>query len=281
MAELGAENNEDLARDIGRAMALELRALGFNVNFAPVLDVLCEETTIAIGDRSLGEDPERVGRLGAALIAGMESAGILACAKHFPGHGHVAEDSHSVLPSCPLEEEAWRRDHLPPFSAAISAGVKSIMTAHVRYPGLGVDTAATLSYPIMTKLLREELGFDGVLFSDDLGMGAITRNGSVGEAGVEAIQAGVDSLLVCRHLEAVQQVVSHLAERSENDPAFSARCQESSARLRRAAVEHPSEPAPPQGLERQLGISDHQSLAARLRRVELTADPTESFQEQD
>jgi beta-N-acetylhexosaminidase len=275
MSELGAHNDERLARDVGRAMAVELRAIGFNVNFAPVLDVLCEQTTIAIGDRSLGKDPECVGRLGAALITGIESAGILACAKHFPGHGHVAEDSHHELPTCPLDEASWRRDHLPPFAAAIAAGVKSVMTAHVVYPGLGIHTAATLSHRVMTEILRDELSFDGVLFSDDLGMGAITRSGGVGEAAVEAVRAGVDGLLVCRHLAAVTEVVSALRANANADPEFAARCEQSLARLRHAAIEHPSKPSPSERLGVLLGSPTHQAIAGRLREIPVAADPTQ------
>ncbi|MDE0887590.1 MAG: beta-N-acetylhexosaminidase [Myxococcota bacterium] len=281
MAELGAKDDETLARDVGRAMATELRALGFNVNFAPVLDVLCSETTPAIGDRSLGTDPARVGRLGAALIAGIESAGILACAKHFPGHGHVAEDSHLKLPSCPLDEEAWRRDHLAPFSEAISAGVGSLMTAHVKYPGLGVHKAATLSRSLMTGVLRNELGFAGVIFSDDLGMGAITVTDSVGSAAIEAIEAGVDGLLVCRRLNAVQEVVSLLRGRVDVDPEFERRCRQSLERLDKAAQDHPSRPSPPDQLNVLLGAESHQALAAQLAKVELSPDPTEGHSQPD
>jgi len=275
MAELGARDNEELALEVGRAMASELRAIGFNVNFAPVLDVLCEETTIAIGDRSLGKDPESVGRLGAALITGIEEAGLLACAKHFPGHGHVAEDSHHELPTCPLDEASWRRDHLPPFATAIAAGVRSIMTAHVVYPGLGIHTAATLSHKVMTQILRDELHFEGVLFSDDLGMGAITGNGDIGEAAVEAVRAGVDGLLVCRHLEAVTEVASALRASADADPHFAASCQQGLDRLRRAALEHPSRPSPRERLGVLLGSPTHQAIAARLRAVPVAADPTQ------
>jgi beta-N-acetylhexosaminidase len=274
MAELGATEDEDLARQVGKAMGAELRVLGFNVNFAPVLDVLCEETTIAIGDRSLGADPLHVARLGSALIEGLQSAGIIACGKHFPGHGHVAEDSHHELPICPLSEDRWRSDHLPPFSAAIKAGVISMMTAHVVYPGLGVHTAATLSSRIMTDLLRSELGFEGVLFSDDLGMGAITKNGNVGEAAVAAVRAGVDGLLVCRNLSAVTEVVASLRTTAEADRDFADRCMESLDRLRAAAQRHPSTPSPAARLPMLLGPLSHQTLAARLKQVAVTADPT-------
>lgn len=274
MAELGATDDEELARQVGKAMGAELRAIGFNVNFAPVLDVLCEETTIAIGDRSLGADPDRVARLGTAIIKGLQSAGIIACGKHFPGHGHVAEDSHHELPTCPVSEALWRSDHLPPFSAAIKAGVRSMMTAHVVYPGLGVHTAATLSSRIMTDILRNELGFEGVLFSDDLGMGAITKNGSVGEAAVAAVRAGVDGLLVCRNLDAVTEAVAALRTTAESDRDFAERCTQSLERLRSAAQRNPSAPSPAERLGPLLGSLSHQTVAARFKQVAVTSDPT-------
>ena len=274
MAELGAKGDADLAQQVGAAMATELGALGFNVNFAPVLDVLCKDTTVAIGDRALSADSSVVSRLGVALIEGMQSVGMIACAKHFPGHGKVAADSHHELPTCPLDHATWRREHLPPFAAAVAAGVRSVMTAHVVYPGLGVEVAATLSPRLMTTLLRTELKFDGVLFSDDLGMGAITTQGGVGEAAVAAVRAGVDGLLVCRHLNAVTETVAALRNAAESDPAFLARCEQSLGRLQAAARRHPPKPIPAEDLDDLLGAAAHQTIAARLGSIAITADPT-------
>jgi len=277
MARLGDSNDEALAEQVGRAIGEELRALGFNLNFAPVLDVRCADTTIAIGDRSLSSDPERVARLGSALVTGLQSAGIMACAKHFPGHGHVAEDSHHELPVCPLDEHSLRRDHLPPFAAAIDAGVGSVMTAHVIYPGLGSEEAATVSPRLLGTLLRQEMGFDGVLFTDDLGMGAITANGTVGEAAVAAVRAGADGLLVCRHLEAVSEVVRALRAAADEDPGFAARCEESLERLRIAAARFPRQSHPAAQLKEVLGAAERQALSARLQTEgqPAGADPTE------
>jgi len=276
MASLGASDDQGLAEQVGRAMGRELVALGFNVNFAPVLDVRCPDTTIAIGDRSLGEQPERVARLGSALITGLQSAGIMACAKHFPGHGHVAEDSHHELPVCPLDEQQLRRDHVAPFAAALQAGVASVMTAHVVYPGLGSDQPATLSPRILQQLLRDEMGFQGVLFTDDLGMGAITSKGSLGAAAVAAIRAGADGLLVCRHLSAVRDVLSELRATADADPSFAQRCERSLARLAAAAARFPSRPLPSEDLPGVLGAAEHKVIAARSGEGPQTAgiDPT-------
>jgi beta-N-acetylhexosaminidase len=265
MATLGERDDEGLTEQVGRAIGAELLAVGFNVNFAPVLDVRCTDTTIAIGDRCLSDDPQRVARLGRALVTGLQSAGIMACAKHFPGHGHVAEDSHHSLPVCPLDGPALRRDHLPPFAAAIEAGVGAVMTAHVVYPGLGSNEAATLSAPILGDLLREEMGFDGVLFTDDLGMGAVTAHGSIGEAAVAAVRAGADGLLVCRHLDAVREVVAALHSAAAAEPEFAARCERSLARLRAAASRFPRRPVATDRLAHALGAPAHQAIAARLQ----------------
>ncbi len=282
MATLGAHNDEALAEQVGRAMGVELLSLGFNVNFAPVLDVRCEDTTIAIGDRSLGEQPERVAQLGSALAIGLQSAGIMACAKHFPGHGHVAEDSHHELPVCPLGEQELRRDHIAPFAAALQAGVASFMTAHVVYPALDSSQPATLSPRILEQLLREEMGFQGVLFTDDLGMGAITNNGTVGAAAVAAIRAGADGLLVCRHLDAVRDVLAELRTTADADPGFARRCEQSLSRIAAAAARFPSRPLSASQLPSVLGAAEHRAIAEKLGGLASSAsiDPTRGHDQQ-
>ncbi|MBJ92892.1 MAG: beta-N-acetylhexosaminidase [Rickettsiales bacterium] len=274
MEKLGASADPELATLVGRALASELAALGFNVNFAPVLDVRCTDTTIAIGDRAISEQTAVVSSIGTALIKGIQSAGVMACAKHFPGHGKVAADSHYELPVSPLDEASWRADHLPPFSAAINSGVAAVMTAHVVYPGLNGRCAATLSPAIMTDILRGELGFQGVLFSDDLGMGAITDQGGIGEAAVAAIRAGVDGLLVCRHLDAVEEVVEALHRTADEDPKFATRCQQSLDRLAAAAGKHPPQPLTGDTLDGLLGCAEHQAISARLGALAQGLDPT-------
>jgi beta-N-acetylhexosaminidase len=190
----------------GRLEGRELRRLGVDINFAPVLDVLTDRYSPNIGIRSYGKDPALVSRLGAARIRGMQAEGLSACAKHFPGKGHAPVDAHLGLPVIDSDWAEMHAGHLPPFLAAIEAGVDCIMTSHPLYPRL--DPAprmpATFSRLIVAEYLRGEVGYRGVIVSDDLEMGAIGELSPIGEATVRAAAAGHDLLLVC-HTEAKQR----------------------------------------------------------------------------
>jgi beta-N-acetylhexosaminidase len=177
----------------------ELRRLGVDVNFSPVLDVLTERYSPNIGIRSYGKDPALVARYGAARIRGLQSAGVSACAKHFPGKGHAPVDAHLGLPVIDSDWSEMHAAHVPPFLAAVEAGVDCIMTSHPLYPRLdpAPDTPATFSRLIVEEYLRGEIGYRGVIVSDDLEMGAIAEICQVGEAAVRAAAAGHDLLLVC------------------------------------------------------------------------------------
>ncbi|MBI4955877.1 MAG: beta-N-acetylhexosaminidase [Myxococcales bacterium] len=208
----------------------ELAALGFNLDFAPVLDVDSNPDNPIIGDRSFGSEVSVVTRHALSFIDGLQSQRVLACGKHYPGHGDTAQDSHVALPRVERELASLRATELLPFQAACGAGVASLMTAHVVYPALAPDVPATFSSAICTELLRGELGFQGVLFSDDLEMGAVTVRYGIEEAAVAAIAAGCDALLVCR--DEALQVRAHTAllRRAESDPAFFERCREAAVR---------------------------------------------------
>src|SRR5215468_5120216 len=184
----------------------ELRRLGIDVTFGPVLDVLTERYSPNIGIRSYGKDPELVARLGAARIRGLQSAGVSACAKHFPGKGHAPVDAHLGLPVIDSDWGDMHAVHLPPFMAAIEAGVDCLMTSHPLYPKLDPATAtpATFSRLIVEEYLRGQVGYRGVIVSDDLEMGAIGQLCPIGEAAVKAAAAGHDLLLVC-HTEVAQR----------------------------------------------------------------------------
>ena len=184
----------------------ELRRLGVDVNFAPVLDVLTERYSPNIGIRSYGKDPALVARYGAARIRGLQWAGISACAKHFPGKGHAPVDAHLGLPVIESDWSEMHAVHLRPFMAAIEAGVDCVMTSHPLYPGLdpAPGMPATFSRLIVDEYLRGQVGFRGVIVSDDLEMGAIREICGIGEATVRAAAAGHDVLLVC-HTETAQR----------------------------------------------------------------------------
>ncbi len=203
---VGASGEVFFAERQGLFEARELRRLGVDLNLAPVLDVLTDAPSPNIGIRSYGKDPALVARFGAARIRGMQARGLSACAKHFPGKGHSPLDAHLRLPTIPSAWGEMKRTHLPPFLAAMEAGVDAVMTSHPLYPVLDPAplTPATFSKRIVRDYLRGELGYGGVIVSDDLEMGAIAELCPVAEAAVKAAEAGHDLLLVC-HTEAAQR----------------------------------------------------------------------------
>ncbi|MGH7435641.1 MAG: beta-N-acetylhexosaminidase, partial [Polyangiaceae bacterium] len=219
-----------LAERIARAVGAELGALGFTIDFAPVLDVnTCAENPV-IGDRAFGDDPRTCARYGAAWIAGLQSSGLLACGKHFPGHGDTSMDSHVDLPVVHQSAERIAAVELVPFRAAVESNVASMMTAHVVYPALDPARPATLSPAVCTDL-RRAIGFTGMLVSDDLEMQAIAARMPVGEAAVLAVAAGCDALLVCWSDEKQELAVEALAREAEQSASFRARCVEASTRV--------------------------------------------------
>ncbi len=194
---VGATGISDLAFAQGWATAREALASGIDIVFSPVADVASEPTNPIIGVRAYGGDPAKVAEMTAAFIRGCQQAGAAATAKHFPGHGDTRLDSHIELPSVNADRATLESREFVPFRAAIEAGVRIIMTAHVAYPALtGGDVPATLSRAVMTDLLRGEMGFEGVLVTDALLMGGIAKRYACGEAAVAAIEAGVDILLM-------------------------------------------------------------------------------------
>ena len=211
MRAIGAAGPDEAAR-IGALFAKELRAAGIDLDFAPVVDVDSNPANPVIGDRSFSADPVRVGSCAAALIRAMQSGGVAACAKHFPGHGDTHLDSHLDLPVLPHGMERLRAVELPPFRDAIAAGVASVMTAHVVFEAVHPGVPATMSERVVEGVLRRELGFGGVVFSDDLEMKAIADRMPFGEACVRAIEAGCDCLLVCHEIERQRTAVSAIAD---------------------------------------------------------------------
>ncbi|WP_119069988.1 beta-N-acetylhexosaminidase [Aggregatilinea lenta] len=196
---LGATRSPELAEQIGRVLGRELRAMGINMNFAPSADVNVNPANPVVGTRSFGEDPALVADLAAAMIRGMQAEGVAATAKHFPGHGDVSLDSHYDLSVVPHARERLDAVELFPFRAAIEAGVKAVMTAHVLYPALDADLPATLSPAILTGLLRRELAFDGLIITDAMDMApAAPRYGALQSARM-ALEAGAD-LVMLAHL---------------------------------------------------------------------------------
>ncbi len=197
-ATLGVADDEALTADLARAVGRELKAAGFTWNLAPVLDVHTNPANPVIGDRAFGKDPDRVARHGAAVIRGLAEADVLATAKHFPGHGDTSADSHLTLPESLQSAARWRAVEFLPFRRAIQAGVPLVLVGHLLCPALDPEAPSSLSRAIITGILREELGYDGVVASDDMEMSAVAGRYEMGEAAVRFLEAGGDLILICR-----------------------------------------------------------------------------------
>jgi beta-N-acetylhexosaminidase len=230
---LGKTGNTQFARLQGEQEGRELRRLGIDVNFAPVLDVLTEAYSPNIGIRSYGSDPDLVAKMGAARISAMQVEGVSACAKHFPGLGPATLDPHLKLPTIQATWEDVEKKHYVPFSRAMRTAVHSIMTSHPLYPQLDPTpkTPATFSRKIVHDYLRKGTGYKGVIFSDDLEMGAITELCSIGEAAVKTVEAGHDMLLACHNPQAQKEVYTALLEAYQSNRLPKKELEESCARV--------------------------------------------------
>jgi beta-N-acetylhexosaminidase len=216
-AQVGHLDDPRLTEELAYIVGCELRVAGFNWNLAPVLDVHTNPKNPVIGDRAYSEDAARVARMGLAAMRGFQRAGILATAKHFPGHGDTAADSHLTLPESFQTAERLRSVEWVPFKEAITAHVPSILVAHLACHVLDPVAPTSLSPVVIREILRGELGFQGVVVSDDLEMGAIVARYDVGEAAVRFLEAGGDLILVChdpqRQLDALAAVERALQTR--------------------------------------------------------------------
>ncbi len=230
MRELGLLDDLGLVRRAARAVATELAAVGFNLNFAPILDVDSNPANPVIGDRAFGRDPRTVMRNAVAFLQGLQDRNVLACGKHFPGHGDTSVDSHFDLPVIHHDRARLEQIELPPFRAASGAGIASFMTAHVVVEALDPGVPATLSRAVCGSLLRAEIGFEGVLFSDDLEMAAVAARGAIEESAVEAVWAGCDALLICKSEDTADRAHEALVKKAESDSRFRDRCVEAATR---------------------------------------------------
>ena len=193
---LGAVDDLELTASVSRDLARQLHAAGVTLDYAPSVDVNSNPDNPIIGVRSFGVEPERVARHAAAWVRGLQSGGVAACAKHFPGHGDVAVDSHHGLPSYDADLDTIAAQALPPFRAALAAGVRAVMSGHLLVPAYDPHVPATLSSRILGGLLREELGFDGLIVTDAIEMGAVTDRYGIAGATVKAVAAGADAICI-------------------------------------------------------------------------------------
>ncbi|WP_066946757.1 glycoside hydrolase family 3 protein [Streptomyces lushanensis] len=263
---LGASRSRADAREAARIAGVELAAMGINQNYAPDADVNVNPANPVIGVRSFGADPQAVAGMVAAQVTGYQNAGIATAAKHFPGHGDTKDDSHYALPTIHHTREQWGELDAPPFRAAIAAGVTSIMTAHIVVPALDPsEDPATLSRPIVTGVLREELGYDGVVITDALGMEGVRQKYGDDRVPVLALKAGVDQLLNPPNLRIAWNAVLAAVKSGEISQA---RVEESVLRIlelkERLGLFSGDAAVPLRNLDRTVGTRAHLATADRI-----------------
>ena len=208
MAQVGKSQNYERANEIGTTIGKYIKNLGFNLDFAPDTDVLTDSNNTEIGDRSFGNDPEVVGKMATEVVKGLQSENISTVLKHFPGHGGSIGNSHQGFSLSNRTEEELKKCEIVPFKTAIENGADCVMVAHMSLPNVtGDNIPATLSKKVVTEMLKTELIFKGVVFSDSMSMGAITENYGTGDACVKAVEAGIDMVLMPENLDEAYNAV--------------------------------------------------------------------------
>jgi beta-N-acetylhexosaminidase len=264
MRAFGRIGDASLVSRAAETLGADLRALGFTMDFAPVLDVDTCATNPIIGDRSFSREAAVVARLGAAFASGLQAAGVMACGKHFPGHGDTTSDSHLELPRVEQPRERLLAVECVPFRELRAATCAAFMTAHVVYPALDPDQPATLSRAIAHDLLRTQLGYDGLLVSDDLEMKAVADRLPIEESAVQAVRAGCDLLLICASEELQARAHVALVREAENDPQLRAQMELSVARGLDARRRYPPRPAEVSAMSDVVGGERSQAMAREL-----------------
>lgn len=265
---LGAADDATLTYRAARVMAAEMRAVGINWNYAPVLDVNNNPANPVIGVRSYGAAPDMVTRHGVAAVLGYQAGGVSACGKHFPGHGDTAVDSHLALPVIPHDRARLEAVEFAPFREAIQAGLDSIMTAHVFFPALEPEPGlpATLSRNVITGLLRQEMGFDGVVCTDCLEMKAITDNYTPDQVVRLAVNAGVDALLISHTWELQQAMYEALLAAVLSGEIPEERIEESAVRIVRMKLTRDMDKL----VAGAVGTPEHRQVALEVARRAVT-----------
>lgn len=268
---LGRCRSSELAYAAAATTAKELRAVGINMNMSPVLDVNSNPANPVIGDRAFGTTPDVVSELGLATVGGLQDNRVVACGKHFPGHGDTTSDSHKELPIVSATRERLERIEFPPFRHAVTNGVATMMTAHVVYQALDENRPATLSQSIIGRLLREELHYDGVVLTDDLEMHAIIDHYGIGDATIQAIQAGCDMPLICKDRDRIVAGLNAVDKAVADGDISAGRLAQSLARIRRLKERFllPYRPVLISDAKLVVGCRSHKAL---LRTIDQTRD---------
>jgi beta-N-acetylhexosaminidase len=261
--EIGRLGDVKAAEQIARAMAAELRAVGCNLNFAPMLDLHVNPESPVTRDRSFGSDPDLVARVGTAFDRGLRGGGILSCAKHFPGHGDTAVDPHLDLPVFAGTMARLESSELVPFAAVIESGTQLIMTAHILLPQIDREHPASLSRLMLNQTLRQRMKFEGIILADDLGMGAIAKRYGPGESSVKSIHAGTDIVMLSHGWSAVTPALDAVRNAHLEGQFNTVEWDTSSARIERVcSLAETSETRPELEI---LGCQEHQLLAEEIR----------------
>jgi beta-N-acetylhexosaminidase len=264
MRAVGEAGDETLARGVGEILGRELRAVNIDVDLAPVLDVDTNPKNPVIAHRSLGRDPSTVSRLGCEIIGGIQSQGVAACAKHFPGHGDTSQDSHLHLPRLGHAMDRLASVELPPFEAAVRAGVAMVMTAHVIFEPLDPTHPATMSKAVLEGLLRKRLNFDGVVISDALEMKAIAKHFAVEEVVTRGANAGVDLFAPCEESDLRDQAIDALIAAAERGDVDTSRMEQSGRRIDALMTRYAKPPAPAGSLLELLNAQESQRVVERI-----------------
>lgn len=262
-AELGRLNDPAVTEEVARAMAAELRAVGCNLNFAPMLDIHVNQQSPVTTNRSFGADPQCVARMGAAFHRGLRAGEVLSCAKHFPGHGDAIVDPHLDLPFFMGTVERLESVELVPFAAAIEGGVRSIMTAHILLPKIDPEYPASLSRIVLDGILRRQLKFDGVILADDLGMGAVAKKYGPGESSVRALRAGTDIVMLCHDWSAVAPAIARVKKANSEGQFEKEEWDTSLHRVERVCAE--ADGSGPDPSLKILGCPEFRALAEEVR----------------
>jgi len=266
---IAACQSPDVAYAVAEITAKELRAVGINMNMAPVLDVNSNPANPIIGNRAYGDNPKQVCSFSVPIMQGLQDHGVIPCGKHFPGHGDTMTDSHKVLPVVHADRARLDSVELEPFRYAIQHGLPTLMTAHVHYPALDAEAHATLSRPILTDLLRHELGFHGVTLTDDMEMRAILDHGSIGEASVRSLQAGADMVLICHQQARQTEAVLAIEQALDQGDLALEDLTASAEKIAELKHKHLSsyQPTDPSQIIHTVGIPKHRAVLEKIQRV--------------
>jgi beta-N-acetylhexosaminidase len=276
---IGQCHSGELAYAAASTIAKELKTVGINMNMAPVLDVNSNPDNPVIGDRAFSSSADTVGEMGLVTAAGLQDAKVVACGKHFPGHGDTNADSHKELPVVDAPRERLEAVEFPPFRRAAAAGIATMMTAHVLYRALDDQLPATLSPVIITRLLREQMGYDGVVLTDDLEMHAIVDHYGPGDAAVRAVLAGCDVLLICKERDREVAAFEAVEKAVASGTIDMERLDQSVARIQRVKQRYllPYRPAVISDAKLIAGCRTHQALLQSIRQANMRMEKTSTM----